>query len=103
MVLKTILLGGSEKALSVYKEITQMEKSIGNQFIGFVNLNGIDKLLENEIPYLGHVSDLDSILNRFEVEEIIIALESTEHERLKSLISKISRKDIKIKILPDMV
>jgi len=99
---KTILLGGSEKALNVYREITLMKKSIGNQFIGFVNLNGIDKLLESEIPYLGHVSDIDRILNEYEVEEIIIALESTEHERLKSLISKISRKDIKIKILPDM-
>lgn len=99
---KTILLGGSEKALNVYREITLMKKSIGNQFIGFVNLNGIDKLLESEIPYLGHVSDLDRILNEYEVEEIIIALESTEHERLKSLISKISRKEIKIKILPDM-
>lgn len=99
---KTILLGGSEKALHVYREITQMKKSIGNQFIGFVNLNGIDKLLENEIPYLGHVNELDDILNKYEVDEIIIALESTEHERLRSLISKISRKDIKIKILPDM-
>jgi exopolysaccharide biosynthesis polyprenyl glycosylphosphotransferase len=99
---KTILLGGSEKALNIFQEISTMNKSIGNEFIGFVNLNGIDKLLENEIPYLGHVNDLDKILNEHEVEEIIIALESTEHERLKSLISKISRKDIKIKILPDM-
>lgn len=99
---KTLLLGGSEKALNIYREITFMPKSIGNEFIGFVNLNGIDKLLEDEIPYLGHVSELESILSRHKVEEIIIALESTEHERLKSLISKISRKDIKIKILPDM-
>lgn len=99
---KTLLLGGSEKALNIYLEITGMPKSIGNEFIGFVNLNGIDKLLEDEIPYLGHISELENILASQRVEEIIIALESTEHERLKSLISKISRKDIKIKILPDM-
>ena len=99
---RTILLGGSEKALNIYKEITSMPKSIGNNFIGFVNLNGIDKLLETEIPYLGHVNDLEKILNEYDVEEIIIAIESTEHERLKSLISKISRKNIRIKILPDM-
>ncbi|MFN5415759.1 MAG: sugar transferase [Flavobacteriia bacterium] len=99
---KTILLGGSEKALNIYKEITTMPKSIGNDFIGFVNLNGIDKLLETEIPYLGHVNDLEDILSKHEVEEIIIAIESTEHERLKSLISRISRKNIRIKILPDM-
>jgi exopolysaccharide biosynthesis polyprenyl glycosylphosphotransferase len=100
---KTLLLGGSDKAVSVYKEISNMPKSIGNQFVGFVNLNGIDKLLENEMPYLGHVNDLEKILTEHhDVEEIIIALESTEHERLKSLISKISKKQIRIKILPDM-
>jgi exopolysaccharide biosynthesis polyprenyl glycosylphosphotransferase len=99
---RTLLLGGSDKAVAVYKEITSMPKSIGNQFIGFVNLNGIDKLLENEIPYLGHVNDLEKIFAANDVEEIIIAIESKEHERLKSLISKISRKNIRIKILPDM-
>jgi exopolysaccharide biosynthesis polyprenyl glycosylphosphotransferase len=100
---KTLLLGGSDKAVTVYKEISNMPKSIGNQFIGFVNLNGIDKLLENEIPYLGHVNKLEKILaDNPDLEEIIIAVESTEHERLKSLISKISKKQIRIKILPDM-
>jgi exopolysaccharide biosynthesis polyprenyl glycosylphosphotransferase len=98
----TILLGGSEKALSIYKEINGMSKSIGNQFVGFVNLNGIDKLLENEIPYLGHINDLDEILSKNNVDEIIIAIESSEHERLRSIISKISKKNITIKILPDM-
>lgn len=99
---KTILLGGSEKALNIYQEIDLKPKSIGYNFIGFVNLNGIDKLLENQIPYLGHASDLEAILAKHDVEEIIIALESTEHERLKSLITKISKKGICIKILPDM-
>ncbi|MBI2258631.1 MAG: sugar transferase [Flavobacteriia bacterium] len=98
----TVLLGGSEKALSIYLEIQGMKKSIGNTFIGFINLNGIDKLLENKIPYLGHINQLDEILKNNQVEEVIIALESTEHERLKTLIAKLSRKNIKIKILPDM-
>ncbi|TNE55782.1 MAG: sugar transferase [Bacteroidetes bacterium] len=99
---RTLLLGGSDKAVSIYKEISQMKKSIGNEFVGFVNLNGIDRLLENEIQYLGHVTDLEKILNEQQVEEVIIALESTEHERLKSLIARISTRNIKIKILPDM-
>ncbi len=103
----TLLLGGSDKAVACYKEISLMPKSIGNQFVGFANLNGIDKLLENELNYLGHVNELEKILLECEkngkpIEEIIIALESTEHERLKSLISKISSKNIIIKILPDM-
>ncbi len=99
---RTLLIGGSEKAVGIYNEIMQMPKSGGNQFIGFVNLNGIDKLLEDKMPYLGHVDQLSQVIREHQVEEIIIALESTEHERLRSVISRINNDQIVIKILPDM-
>lgn len=99
---KTLLIGGSEKAVAIYQEIEGIEKGGGNQFVGFVNLNGIDKLLENKMPYLGHVDQLEKIIAENKVEEIIIALESTEHERLKNIISRINSDNIVIKVLPDM-
>lgn len=99
---KTLLIGGSEKAVSIYTEINSLEKSSGNQFVGFVNLNGIDKLLENKIPYLGHVDQLETVMDTYAVEEVIIALESTEHERLKHIISRINSEKVSIKVLPDM-
>lgn len=99
---KTLLIGGSEKAVAIYQEIESIEKGGGNKFIGFVNLNGIDKLLENKMPYLGHVDQLEKIIAENKVEEIIIALESTEHERLKNIISRINSENIVIKVLPDM-
>nr|WP_294859440.1 sugar transferase [uncultured Fluviicola sp.] len=99
---KTLLIGGSEKAVAIYQEIEGIEKGGGNQFVGFVNLNGIDKLLENKMPYLGHVDQLEKIIAENHIEEIIIALESTEHERLKTIISRINGDNIVIKVLPDM-
>lgn len=99
---KTLLIGGSEKAVAIFKEIEGAEKGGGNQFVGFVNLNGIDKLLENNIPYLGHVDQLEEIISKYGIEEVIIALESTEHERLKNIISRINGENIVIKVLPDM-
>lgn len=98
----TIILGGSEKAVGIYKEIKMLHKGIGSQFIGFVNLNGTDKLLENDLKYLGHVNDLEAIIEAYQIEEIIIAVESSDHQRLSSVVSKVSGKGIKIKILPDM-
>ena len=99
---RTLLIGGSEKAVGIYNEIIQLPKGGGNQFIGFINLNGIDKLLENEIPYLGHIDQLEQILREHQIEEVIIALESTEHERLRSIISRLPNEQMVIKILPDM-
>jgi len=98
---RTLLIGGSDKAVEIYNEINQLPKG-SNRFIGFVNLNGVDKNLEDRIPYLGHANDLEKVLREQEVEEVIIALESVEHDKLRSLISRIEGSDVVIKILPDM-
>lgn len=99
---RTLLIGGSEKAVQIYNEVETLSKSGGNNFVGFVNLNGIDKLLENRIPYLGHVNTLEEVLKTHQIEEVIIALESVEHERLQTIISRINNTNIVIKVLPDM-
>ena len=85
---KTLIIGGSEKAVEIYNEVQELPKGIGHKFVGFVNINGIDKLLEDKIEYLGHVDDIESILNKYQIEEVIIALESTEHDKIRAIISK---------------
>ena len=99
---RTLIVGGNEKAVEIYKEITELPKGTGHQFVGFINLNGVDKLLENDLPYLGHINDVEQILRDNEIEEVIIALESIEHDRLKKIISRLEGGDVRIKILQDM-
>lgn len=98
---KTLLIGGSDKAVEVYTEIIGIRNGI-NRFIGFVNINGVDRLLEDRLPYLGHADNLEKILRENDVEEVIIALESVEHDKLKSIIGRIEGGHVVIKILPDM-
>ena len=99
---RTLVIGGSEKAVSIYNEIINLPKGIGNHFVGFVNLNGVDKLLEPQLAYLGHVDNLDIILRENNIEEVIIALEISDHARLRNIISRIEGGTIRIKISPDM-
>lgn len=98
----TLLIGGSDKAVDIYNEINDLPKGIGHQFVGFINLNGVDKQLSSQLEYLGHVDDLEQILKEYEVEEVIIALESVEHDRLKRIISRVDSGNVRVKILPDM-
>ena len=72
-----------------------------NSFIGYVNLNGKDYLLSEHINYLGHEMDLERILSEHKVEEVIIAIESSDHNRLKDLLLRIDDGHIRIKLLPD--
>lgn len=97
----TLLIGGSDKAVELFNDLTQLPKRI-HRFIGFVNINGVDRQLESKLPYLGHLKDLERVFREHEIEEVIIALDSTEHDKLRSIISRIEGGTIRIKILPDM-
>lgn len=99
---KTLIIGGSVKAVEIYDEIADLPKGIGNDFVGFININGVDKLLEKRLTYLGHIDDVENILRKYKIEEVIIALESIEHDKLKKIISRLEGGDVRIKILPDM-
>lgn len=99
---KTLLVGGSEKAIAIYEEIKSLPKSMGHQFVGFVNLNGIDTQLKDQLAYLGHADGLHEILEKHEIEEVIIALDTSEHEKLRHVVSVVSPHDVSIKLIPDM-
>jgi len=98
---KTIIIGGNEKAVEIYNELIQQQQNT-NYFIGYVNVNGKDTLLDGVVPYLGHANDLEEIMSRHETEEVILAVESSDHNRLKDIISRVDNGRIRIKLLPDM-
>jgi len=98
---KTIIIGGNEKAVEIYNELIQQQQNT-NYFIGYVNVNGKDTLLDGVVPYLGHANNLEEIMSRHETEEVILAVESSDHNRLKDIISRVDNGRIRIKLLPDM-
>ena len=75
---KTVIIGGTEKAIDIYEEIQKNRKNV-NTFIGYVNMNGNDRKLDGTIPYLGHFEQLDEIKKTQDIDEYIIAIESSEH------------------------
>lgn len=99
---RTILIGGNEKALQICNEIQQLPLGIGTQFIGYVRLKNSDQALDQQLKCLGNIEDLSLIIKQYPVEDVIIAIESNEHEILSKLIATIQGKGIKIKIIPDM-
>lgn len=100
---RTLIIGGNEKAVDVVHELTNLKKSSGQLLVGFVNLNGTDKLLEGTLPYFGKADEnLEQIIREHEIEEVVIALESREHDKIKGLINRMSQSELRINILSDM-
>jgi len=98
----TIIVGGYDRALSLYEEISAMKKSPGYNFVGFVRVNGQDNLLAKHIPLLGKYYDLPRLIELHDIEEIIIAVESGDHKDLQSILHLLEGWEVQISIIPDM-
>ena len=101
----TIIIGSNERALKMFREVQALKYGIGNQFIGFVHIegkNGYSEQLKKELPHLGEYHDIRTIIEINNVEEVIIALESWEHEYIKNIVNDLSDMGIVIKIIPDI-
>ncbi len=101
----TLLVGSNLNALKLYQELTSEKKSAGNKFVGFVHVderNGYSKELKEKTPHLGELHDIRAILSTHKVEEVIIAIESSEHDSIGMIINELHDPNISIKVIPDM-
>lgn len=101
----TLLLGSNENAVKLYQELEVQAKSGGNKLIGFVhieNKNGFSNQLKQNLPHLGELVDLKRIILEYKIEEVIIAIESSEHDRIGFIINELEECNVVIKIIPDM-
>ncbi|NQX90743.1 MAG: sugar transferase [Flavobacteriales bacterium] len=98
----TIVVGGNENALDTYEEIQTLKKSPGFKFLGFVQVNGKDTLLEKHLRNFGKYHKLPELIRTKNVEEIILAVESTDHKELGLIMNLLEGEQVSIKIIPDV-
>lgn len=101
----TLLIGSNANALKLYNEMENLHESSGNKFIGFVhvdNKNGYSHELNKSLPHVGELSDLKSIIQKNNIEEVIIAIESSEHENIGKIVNELDDSPVIIKVIPDM-
>jgi exopolysaccharide biosynthesis polyprenyl glycosylphosphotransferase len=99
----TLVIGGNQQAVSIYKDILENEVKLGYIFKGFVyadesGQNG----LSNHLPKLGSIHELEFIIDEHQIEEVIIAIDTSEHHKLESILSQLSHRQVIIKITPDL-
>jgi len=99
----SVIVGSNGNAITVYNEIENQEKSSGNIFVGFVNAVNYDTYrLEKYLPHLGHYSKLPEIIKKYKIEEVIIAIERSEHDTVEQIMVMLEETDVVIKIIPYM-
>ncbi|MBN1310042.1 MAG: undecaprenyl-phosphate glucose phosphotransferase [Anaerolineae bacterium] len=97
-----VLVVGSGEAAEAIIRLVQLSPALGYDLVGVVSTNGEEQKTAG-VKVLGTVSDLADILERIDVQEIIIALpEGTDRYDIARIVSMCQRGSIAIKIYPDL-
>lgn len=98
----TLMVGSQDNAIHILKETEKSLIDGGYRYAGFVTpdsngKNGIHKL----IPRLGSLDDLEKIIDENGIRLVVLAMEKNEQSLLEKIISRLSEKDVEIKIQPN--
>ena len=99
----TLIVGSNDNACAIYKEIEEEVKPSGRRCIGFLNVyDKKEYKLGEYLPHLGSYHDIERIVKENNVEEVIIAIERSEVETMKVLLTVVDTTNANVKIIPAM-
>ena len=99
----TAIVGGKEKSLDFYLKNHKDSNFFGQHFVGFININGsYSEELATTLPLLGHLRDVDQIIKDHNIQDVIIVIDSDEHNEVSNIVNALAGTNIVIKIIPDI-
>lgn len=99
----TLMIGSDTNAVELFEELENQQQASGNIFKGFIRVRKLDNYpLEQFLPHLGNRENLEQVIREHQIQEVIIALESSEHESLQSILNDLEGTDVIVKVIPDM-
>lgn len=105
----TLMVGTGRKALQTYLDLENQETYSGELFVGCIDVAEGARKAESEeqgvekvMPCLGKLDNLREVVERHNVEEVIIAVEDEDRSRVNELLRAVDEAgDMIIKITPD--
>jgi exopolysaccharide biosynthesis polyprenyl glycosylphosphotransferase len=98
----TIIIGWHKKARELADKVNKYP-ALGYRLVGFVSLDKNDQEGEyNNTPVLGHLKKLSAIVERYDIEEVILSLGKVSNRKVIQVISACEELPVLIKIEPDL-
>ena len=99
---RAIIVGAGEAGVMVLRECRN-NPAMDMENVGFVDDNPAKKNLRNHgVKILGTKHDIPAIVNKYEVEEIILAIPSAKGEVIREIISYCQIPNVKLEIVPGL-
>ena len=100
----TLLIGGGARALELHGDVTGRPKGLGYVLRGYLSAGDGDEPLSARLPRLGGLGDLRAVIEAYGIEEVLVAMEPREHDRLRAVVDVLFEYGdrLLVKIIPDM-
>ena len=97
-----LLIGSGKNASRFYTTFINTKEITGYSINSFLNINGNNAVsLPENIKKYDTLANIDAIIARNNIEEVIITIEKNERSLLTKILQQLSDKDVNIKITPD--
>lgn len=100
--LTPVLVVGSSKLGKLMMQQVAASPSLGYHIVGFVSDEDSPPEDFGRFPCLGDMNDLDAVLRRQRIEQVIIALPSHQHDQILSTVSVCERAGADFRLVPDL-
>jgi exopolysaccharide biosynthesis polyprenyl glycosylphosphotransferase len=98
----SLIVGWSDKARELFDMVNRYP-ALGYRVMGFIRTDDSSGPGEHQgVPVLGNVQMIRKVIAENDVKEVLIALESGEHDKLLRVIERCDSQQIGLKIVPDL-
>jgi exopolysaccharide biosynthesis polyprenyl glycosylphosphotransferase len=98
----TLIVGSGKRAVELYDEVVKYP-ALGYKIIGFVGAGRTATPKQHRgVEVKGKLRDLAEIVEREGIRDILIALDSADHDQLLDVISSVNGHKVGLKIMPDL-
>ncbi len=99
---KALIVGYNDRAREIHDQIIS-HPALGLDVVGYVAIKDENLGKQyNDIEVVGKVSEIEEIIDRLEIKEVILSVSRQNDDLLIEIISRCETKDVRLKIIPDL-
>jgi exopolysaccharide biosynthesis polyprenyl glycosylphosphotransferase len=98
----TLIVGSTKKSRELYDMVVRFP-ALGYKVVGFIRVD-VDKLdgEDEDVPVFGDLARLGAVVEERDIKEVLIALDSSQHDKLLDVVTRCDAEGVGLKIMPDM-
>ena len=99
----TLIVGNNQKSVKIVEALNKNFRYLGFKAIGFltVHQNEVKNGLSKWIPMMGSIDNINSIIDKNNIQIVIISIDKKGKHLIEHLVSSLIKKEIDIKLVPD--